>query len=259
MGSTRISPASTSCAATSTSRAGGSRPVWRSTRRASSLRGSAARPSSRRRRSAGWAMPNTCAGGCCSSGRAFQSCIELCRRHGFGRIEVASLAMAALRRLFAIDLEGALQEGSERGRGGERGRSPARRDGRPSIVFHSRIEARRDGHGAAERRARDRARTPARRPPLRGRGAGHAGCRSRRRPGAARPRAICSGMPLAISRETGMAYWGAIMLGWLALHTDDLDERRAALAEGEALLLAGGVGEPQLSRVLSGGDRDRAE
>jgi len=46
---------------------------------------------------------------------------------------------------------------------------------------------------------------------------------------------------LAISRETGMAYFGPGLLGWLALHTDDPEERRAALAEGEALLAAGSV------------------
>ena len=46
---------------------------------------------------------------------------------------------------------------------------------------------------------------------------------------------------LAIGRETGMAYWGPILLGWLARHTDDAKERAAALAEGEALLRAGGV------------------
>ena len=38
-----------------------------------------------------------------------------------------------------------------------------------------------------------------------------------------------------------MAYWGAVLLGWLALYTDDDDERQAALAEGEALLNAGGL------------------
>ena len=46
---------------------------------------------------------------------------------------------------------------------------------------------------------------------------------------------------LAISRETGMAYIGPGLLGWLALYTDDTDERRAALAEGEALLAAGSI------------------
>ena len=32
-----------------------------------------------------------------------------------------------------------------------------------------------------------------------------------------------------------------LLLGWLALHTEDAEERRGALAEGEALLNAGGL------------------
>ena len=46
---------------------------------------------------------------------------------------------------------------------------------------------------------------------------------------------------LAISRETGMAFLGPALLAWLALFTDDDAERRAAVAEGEALLAAGSV------------------
>jgi hypothetical protein len=38
-----------------------------------------------------------------------------------------------------------------------------------------------------------------------------------------------------------MAFIGPALLGWLALHTDDADERRAALEEGEALLAAGSI------------------
>jgi hypothetical protein len=46
---------------------------------------------------------------------------------------------------------------------------------------------------------------------------------------------------VAISRETGMAFLGPTLLGWLALYADDAVEGRAALAEGEALLAAGSV------------------
>jgi hypothetical protein len=38
-----------------------------------------------------------------------------------------------------------------------------------------------------------------------------------------------------------MAFMGPGLLGWLALHTDDAGERRAALEEGEALLAAGSI------------------
>jgi hypothetical protein len=51
---------------------------------------------------------------------------------------------------------------------------------------------------------------------------------------------------LAISRQTGMAFMGPWLLGDLALATDDPDERRAALAEGEALLAAGSLSHNHL-------------
>ena len=47
-----------------------------------------------------------------SAGRHFRACIELCRQHGFGRIEVASLPMAALTALYAGEYERALDEGT---------------------------------------------------------------------------------------------------------------------------------------------------
>ena len=46
---------------------------------------------------------------------------------------------------------------------------------------------------------------------------------------------------LAISRETGMTYFGPALLGWLALVTDRAEERQAALADAEVLLAAGSV------------------
>jgi tetratricopeptide (TPR) repeat protein len=47
---------------------------------------------------------------------------------------------------------------------------------------------------------------------------------------------------LAISRETGIQYVGPSLLADIAFTTEDADERRATLAEGEALLQGGGVG-----------------
>jgi hypothetical protein len=37
----------------------------------------------------------------------FERCIEVCRKHGFGRIEVASLPMAAFTRFYAGELPSA--------------------------------------------------------------------------------------------------------------------------------------------------------
>ena len=44
-----------------------------------------------------------------------------------------------------------------------------------------------------------------------------------------------------VATGTGMAYFGPGLLGWLALHTDEAEERRAALAEAEASLADGSV------------------
>ena len=44
---------------------------------------------------------------------------------------------------------------------------------------------------------------------------------------------------LAISRETGIRYVGAVILGTLALATDDPETRQRALSEGEKILREG--------------------
>ncbi len=201
-----------------------------------------------------------------SSGRAFRSCIELCRQHGFGRIEVASLAMAAIGRLCAADPEGALQEALSAVEAA-------------SAVGHQRAEmvalqvvALCQLEGAELTTARpgvERAIALAR----------QLGARRFEAEGLALLAAVEAGSgrraaagdllrdAVAIGRETGMAYWGPIMLGWLARYTDDLDERRAALAEAEALLLAGGAVSHNylffyraaIETALNDGDWDAAE
>jgi hypothetical protein len=58
-----------------------------------------------------------------------------------------------------------------------------------------------------------------------------------------------------------------VLLGWLALYTDDAEERQAALAEGEALLNAGGLVSHNyllfyraaIEAALDTGDWDAAE
>jgi hypothetical protein len=51
---------------------------------------------------------------------------------------------------------------------------------------------------------------------------------------------------LAISRETGINFLGPFILGHLAVTTDDPEESREALTEGEALLGKGAVGHNHL-------------
>ena len=44
--------------------------------------------------------------------RCFHRCVELCRKHGLGRIEVANLPMAAFTRQFVDDLRGGSEDAS---------------------------------------------------------------------------------------------------------------------------------------------------
>ena len=173
-----------------------------------------------------------------SAGRHFRACIELCRQHGFGRIEVASLPMAALTALYAGEYERALDEGTA-------AIEAARRVGHrraEMIASHNvfQCQAERADWVAARAHA-ERATALARQLGARRFEAeglvpgGRRGARGRAR------RCRPGEEALAIGRETGMAFLGPALLAWLALFTDDDAERRAAVAEAEALLAAGSV------------------
>ncbi|HET6521639.1 MAG TPA: tetratricopeptide repeat protein, partial [Geminicoccaceae bacterium] len=195
----------------------------------------------------------------------FRRCVELCRTHGFGRIEVANLPMAAIARVYGNDPRGALHDalaavaaaarvGHHRAeiiahhgvyissmmmRDGDSGREHAeaalalsrrlgaRRFEAESLLFLGEIE-----HAAGRRAEALRYLREA----------------------------------LAVSRDAGMDYMGPCMLGALARATDDPEERRAALAEGEALLAAGSLSHNHLwfrrdaiEACLAVGDWDGAE
>ncbi len=170
----------------------------------------------------------------------FERCIELCRRHGFGRIEVASLPMAAITRFYAGEL------------------AEAHADALAAVAAAQRV-----GHQRAEIIAchtvciaamaqsdRDMARSRVDRALLLSR---QLGARRFEAEG------LCflaellhaEGQPvealaairqgIEISRETGMSYMGPTLLGVLAYLTTKPGERRAALAEGEQLLAGGSV------------------
>src|SRR5439155_20886464 len=71
---------------------------------------------------------------------------------------------------------------------------------------------------------------------------------------------------LAINRIVGMSYQGPFSLGLLAATTDDAEERRSGLAEGEALLEAGSLAHNHLwfrrcaiDIAIANGDWDEAE
>ena len=103
-----------------------------------------------------------------SAGRHFRACIELCRQHGFGRIEVASLPMAALTRILCRRVRPRGGRSDRRGRGCAQGRSPARRNDRAPHRIHVPGRTGRLRCGAHERGARDRPVAPARDAALRG-------------------------------------------------------------------------------------------
>jgi class 3 adenylate cyclase/tetratricopeptide (TPR) repeat protein len=174
----------------------------------------------------------------------FHRCVELCRQHGLGRIEVANLPMAAFTRQFVDDLRGGSEDalaaiaaaarvGDQRAEIVARLKflhaiyicsfaaldlTAAREHAEIALALCRRLGARRfesetliyvaDVERASGRRfealklLKD---------------------------------------ALAISRETGIGFFGPAILGALALATEDPQERQRALTEGEALLANGCV------------------
>jgi class 3 adenylate cyclase/tetratricopeptide (TPR) repeat protein len=165
----------------------------------------------------------------------FQHCIELARRNGFGRIEVANLPMFALMQFFAGETTAALIEAlaaiEMAGKVGHR-RAQA-------IAHHAAYNTRHSlGDFAAAQANVDAALDLARQ------------LKSRRfeaealafgaelsRLAGRQPEALAAiREALVISAETGMAYFGPVYYGILALIEEDESARRAALSEGDALL-----------------------
>jgi class 3 adenylate cyclase/tetratricopeptide (TPR) repeat protein len=175
-----------------------------------------------------------------TAGRHFRACIELSRQHGFGRIEVASLPMAAVTALYAGEYERALNEAT----GAVEAASRVGHRRAEMIAHHIVLICRAElgdfaaAHPSAERAIALARQLGARRFVAEGLGflAGVEAARGNR---SAATQLIREAV--AISRDTGMAFLGPGLLGWLALYTEDPEEGRAALAEGEALLAAGSV------------------
>ena len=171
---------------------------------------------------------------------AFSRCIELCQRHGFGRIEVANLPMRAITAWFAGKTEAGLDAALASVAAAEKVRhlralavahhaawhclhdlaewDRAWEHVDPALQCARELKSRRfEGEALALRAELHRV--------------------------AGRRREALDDIAeaLSISRETGMAYLGAHYLGVLARATDDIDVFEDALAEGEALLAAGAV------------------
>jgi class 3 adenylate cyclase/tetratricopeptide (TPR) repeat protein len=180
-----------------------------------------------------------------SARRYFDRCIELCQRHGFGRVEVANRPMAAFTRWFAGDVRGALKDAGEAIAaaatvGHSRGEMIARHaaylcrhalmdfgsawdDVERALAVARQLGARRfEGEALAFRAELHRM-------------------------AARRSQALADLRDaIAIFRETGMAFMGPMALGIVALATEDAEERVSALLEAETLLAAGAVSHNHL-------------
>ena len=165
----------------------------------------------------------------------FCRCVELSRRHGLGRIEVANLPMASLTRWFAGDARGALEDAvaaiAAATKVGHR-RTQA-------IAHHSVYYCRHSlGEFAAAQENVDASLALARQLKARRFEAqALAFSAELSRLAGRRSEAIAAVREaLAISAETDMAFGGPVYYGTLALAEEDETRRYAALAEGEALL-----------------------
>jgi class 3 adenylate cyclase/tetratricopeptide (TPR) repeat protein len=197
--------------------------------------------------------------------RHFKACVELCGRHGFGRIEVANRPMVAITRIYTCDLAGAMAEALEAVAAADRvGHQRAAIIACHGVHFCAMAGAELALAGEYAERALDRSRRlGARR--FESEALAFLGA-TRWQAGDRTEGIALLRQALAISRETGMAYLGPMLLGTLARISDDAGERRAALAEAEALLAAGSVSHNYLwfyheaiETALSTGEWDASE
>lgn len=172
----------------------------------------------------------------------FRDCLELCTRHGFGRIEAANRFMSGTVRIYLNELEGALEDslssaelaarvGNKRAEiisrltAGwiliDRGElDHARQQAELGLAIAHSLGARRFKPFLSESLARIRL----------AEGDGAAAC------------ALLESALVEVRQGSAMAFIGPWLLGSIALATDDPEQRRASLAEGEEVLANGCVG-----------------
>ncbi|HEX4185738.1 MAG TPA: adenylate/guanylate cyclase domain-containing protein [Stellaceae bacterium] len=175
----------------------------------------------------------------------FRHCVEVCERHGFGRIEVANRPMMAFTQWFAGDTRGALAVADAAIRSAVRvGHRRAEMVGHHAAFFcrHALMDFEAAFVHAeaaltlAQQLGARRFETEA----LVFRAELH-------RLAGRRAQALANAEEaVKISQETGPAFLGPFALGALALASDDPSARQAALEEGEALLEAGAVSHNHL-------------
>ena len=171
---------------------------------------------------------------------AFSRCIELCQRHGFGRIEVANLPMRAITAWFAGKIKAGLDTAYASVAAAEKVghlRALAVAHHAAWHCLHDLAEWDRawEHVGPALQCARELKSKRFEAEALALRAELH------RVAGRRREALDDIEQALAMSRETGMAYLGASYLGVLARVSNDVAVCEQALDEGEALLAAGAV------------------
>jgi hypothetical protein len=197
-----------------------------------------------------------------TAGEHFAACLALARTHGLVKVEVANRGMLAITRWFAG--AGALAE-ADAGIEAARRVSHARGE---LIAQHGRLMALLGLLELDEARASvSRARALARQLGSQRFEAENLWFLAaiERLAGERAAAAAVLRDAMTLSRATSLGFFGASILGALALCTDDNTEQRAALAEGEALLDAGSVSHNHffflrdaIDAVLRAGDLDAA-
>ncbi len=170
----------------------------------------------------------------------FRRCVELCRQHGFGRIEVANLPMLGFTRYFHNNIQSALEDGlmaieAAVKVGHHRAELLGQLMGQYALVELGQLDRAKDYFAKARALAQrlGARRFEAQNLTWMARALYAEGCRSEA--------LELLDQALEISRETGLGFVGPRVLGTIALVTEDPERRRSALEEGESILRSGAV------------------
>jgi tetratricopeptide (TPR) repeat protein len=175
--------------------------------------------------------------------RYFHRCVELCRQHGLGRIEVANLPMAAFTRQFVEELRGGSEDALEAIEAAARvGDQRAEIVARMKFLHAIYISFAALDLTAAREHAEIALALSRRLGARRFESEALIYVANIERASGRRVEALkLLKNALAISRETGTGFFGPAILGALAITTEEPQERQWALTEGEALLATGCV------------------
>jgi tetratricopeptide (TPR) repeat protein len=169
-----------------------------------------------------------------------EQCIELCRDHAFNNIETAYLPMRAATHMYALQFEEALEDVRSAVAMAEKCDQPrAEIIARGTSVF---ILLNRHEFALANEHAQ-RARALVDKIGARRFGpfCNHAIAETRLHAGDRAGALEVLEASLLIARETGIAFWGPIVLGAISRASTDASRRDEALSEGEAILNRGSV------------------